>query len=97
MVLPSLGPCSRHFRRLATLKAVPFALRVGLESVAASFVVGMLLIPVLSETDGDGEGIGFVDGVVLAPLLATLLLQTIPVRITQYFSRNFRLLVLVGW
>jgi hypothetical protein len=98
MRLPGTGWCSRHFRHLATLAAVPFIFRVAIEL----FLVGsVVLLPLVflfsSDTDADDDASSLALLVLWAPLFETLLFQIFLVRIAQFLTQSSRLLILVAW
>jgi hypothetical protein len=96
MIVPAPGRIARHFRRLVTLSEVPFVLRVTLESIAAGIVALIVLMPFQSGQQNEPR-FTCCDVVIIAPILETLLLQALPVRIAQIFTRRFSVHLLVGW
>lgn len=97
MRLPSHGWIARHFRHLATLSMPRFVFRVAIESIAVSIAAALPLVWLLPDTDSSREDLEFVEAVIFAPLVETLLFQALLVRVAQFFTRRFWVLLIAGW
>jgi hypothetical protein len=98
MRVPSTTRLAAHFRRLATMSSLSFIIRLAFESLLVSLIVGLplMLLPLDDTSTGESD-YSFLDLVIGTPFLETLLCQAIPIRLAQIWTRNFKVLVLVGW
>jgi hypothetical protein len=95
---PARGSLTRHFLRIVRLPPGWFIVRVAVESLVLRFVALFLLVLTVGHSsDSDPMEGGFLLVAVAAPVLETLLLQSLPVRIAQFFTRRTTILFLCAW
>jgi hypothetical protein len=70
----------------------------GAESLLASLVAALILLPIIGVSDTNGVStIGFFGMSIGYPFIETLLFQSLPIRIAQVFTRSVKPLILCGW